>query len=48
MTNISLKRKKSKRDYDKLHSTLPKFFVELYLSYTDMGDKEALIDKKVK
>jgi len=48
MTNISLKRKMSKRDYDKLHSTLPKFFAELYLSYTDMGYNEALIDKKVK
>ena len=41
--NISLKRKMSKKDYNKLCSTLPNLDTELYLSYRDIGFYAALV-----
>ena len=46
--NISLKKRMSKKDYDKLLSTLPTFNVELYLSYKDMGFNDALIYSSIR
>ena len=41
--NISLKRKMSKKDYNKLCSTLPNLDTELYLSYVDIEFYTALV-----
>jgi hypothetical protein len=41
--NISLKRKMSKKDYNKLRSTLSNLKTELYLLYKDIGSNEALV-----
>ena len=48
INNISLKRRMSKKDYDKLLSTLPTFNVELYSSYKDMGFSAALINSSIR
>jgi hypothetical protein len=48
INNISLKRRMSKKDYDKLLSTLPTFNVELYLSYKHMGFSAALINSSIR
>ena len=46
--NISLKRKISKKDYNKFHLTLSNLKTELYLSYKDLGSNEALVIPLIK
>jgi hypothetical protein len=46
--NISLKRKMSKKDYDKLCSTLLDLETELYLSYKDIGINAAFVTSSKK
>ena len=48
INNISLKRRMSKKDYDKLLSNLQNLKVELYLSYKDMGFNAALINSSIR